>query len=325
MQPAAPANFDSSSDAAAWTALVFLASAVLWCEWLKPMAIEVDSLTGLVVACGALFGAAAFYRSVRPRQNFAIMCVALAQVLLFSALGVALSYMLTRNGGELWDVRLAEWDRAFGFVWLDYVRLVDRSAVMTIILRIAYASLIPQIIVLVLALGFTLRVRELRAVMLAAILCGTICIIASAYFPAISNPAHLGLTGRDFNHVNPWGGYLHLADFQALRDGTFASLNLGKAQGIITFPSYHAGLSLVTMWGFWKSRMRWLRWSGMSLAALTIAATPVDGGHYLVDVLGGLAIALASILIATRAVCWSPSWPRFTASPFRRSHAASGQ
>ena len=71
--------------------------------------------------------------------------------------------------------------------------------------------------------------------------------------------------------------------------------------------------------------MNWLRWSGMTLAALTIAATPVDGGHYLVDVIAGLAIALVGITIAVRAVRWTPTWPRLTASPFRRSHAASGQ
>ena len=325
MQSAMPSQSDSSSDAAAWAALVLLALAVVSCGWLQPMAIKPSSLTGLLTACGALFGAAVFYRTVRLRENFAVMCIALAQVLLFSGLGVALSYMLTRGNGALWDVRLAQWDLAFGFVWLDYVRWVDQSPLLTMVLRVAYASLIPQIIVLVLALGFTLRVTELRAVMLSAIICGTICIVVSGYFPAISNPAHFGLTGRDFDNVNPWGGYLHLADFRALRDGSFSTLDLSKAQGIITFPSYHAGLSLVTMWGFWISRMTWLRWSGMTLAALTIAATPVDGGHYLVDVLGGVVIAIVSIAVAVRAVRWRPAWPRITASPFRRSHAGSGQ
>jgi hypothetical protein len=324
MQVRGPSRPETTSDASAWCAIAFLVVAVLGLQLVQPMRIQPSSLVGLAIACGALFTAAAFYRNVRPRQNFAEMCVALAQVILFSALGVALSYMLARGDGALWDERLGRWDGYLGFDWLSYLRWVDQSAALTAVLRISYASLIPQIIVLVLALGFTGRVRELRIVMLGAIICGTICILVSAFFPAVSNPAHLGLTGRDFQHVNPWAGYLHLADLRALRDGSFTALHFGSAQGIITFPSYHAGLSLVTMWGFWKCGPVWLRGGGMTIAALTIAATPVDGGHYLVDVLAGLAIAAVSLPVASRVVRWAPVWRGFTASPFRRSHAASG-
>jgi hypothetical protein len=314
-----------TSDAASWAAIALLTLAVAGCEWLRPLPISPASLTGLAIACGALLGAATFYRTARPRENFSVMCIALAQVILFSAVGIILSYLLARGDGPLWDTRLAQWDAAFGFDWRTYVHWVDASPLLTGVLHIAYGSLIPQIVMLVLALGFTFRLAELRSVMLAAIVCGTICILVSAFFPAISNPATFGLTARDFRHVDPWAGYVHLKDLMALRDGSFSELRLGEMQGIITFPSYHAGLSLVTLWGFWASRMAWLRWPGMTIAALTIAATPVDGGHYLVDVLAGLAIAAASIVIAVRAIRWTPALPRLTAWPFRHSHAASGQ
>jgi hypothetical protein len=325
MAEATTSDQHSTSDAASWASIALLALAVAWCEWLRPLAISLASLSGLAVACGTLFGAGAFYRHIRPRENFSVMCIALAQVILFSAVGIVLSYLLARGDGPLWDTRLAHWDAALGFDWLSYVHWVDRSALLAGALHIAYGSLIPQIVMLVLALGFSSRLAELRAVMLAAIVCGTICILVSAFFPAISNPATFGLTARDFRHVDPWAGYIHLKDLMALRDGSFSVLRLGEMQGIITFPSYHAGLSLVTFWGFWASRVTWLRWPGMTLAAMTIAATPVDGGHYLVDVLAGMAIAAASIAVAVRAIRWTPAFPRLTAWPFRHSHAASGQ
>ncbi len=104
-----------------------------------------------------------------------------------------------------------------------------------------------------------------------------------------------------------------------------SQLDLSLMQGIITFPSYHAGLSAVTLWGFWTSGVRWLKWTGPVVALATIVATPVDGGHYFVDVLAGVVIAAVSILVAAKAVRWTPAWPRLTALPFRRSHAASGQ
>ncbi len=36
------------------------------------------------------------------------MCVSLSQVILFSAAGSILSYLLAREGGALWDVQLAK-------------------------------------------------------------------------------------------------------------------------------------------------------------------------------------------------------------------------
>jgi membrane-associated phospholipid phosphatase len=314
-----------TSDAAAWASIALLGLGVIVAQVASPMPIAARSLQTLAIASTALGGAAYFYRTVRIRENFAVMCIALMQVLLFSALGSILSYLLARNGGVLWDSTFTQWDQAMGLDWLGFVRAVDRQGWLVTALRLAYASLIPQIIVLVLALGFTGQLEKLRAVMLGAILCGTICVLASPFFPAVSNYVYLGLTAADFRHVDPWAGYIHLADFNELRDGTMNQLDLAKMQGIITFPSYHAGLSAVTLWGFWTSGVRWLKWTGPIVALGTIVATPVDGGHYFVDVLAGIGIAIASILIAKQAVRWTPVWPRLTASPFRRSHAASGQ
>lgn len=302
-----------------------LGLAVLAAQMATPMPIVTRSLQSLAIATAALGGAAYFYRTIRLRENFAVMCIALLQVLLFSALGSILSYLLARNGGGLWDSTFANWDRALGLDWLGFVRAVDQHGWLVSALRLAYASLIPQIIVLVLVLGFTDRLEKLRGVMLGAILCGTVCVLASPFFPAVSNYVQLGLTSADFRHVDPWAGYVHLADFNGLRDKAMIVLDLAKMQGIITFPSYHAGLSTVTLWGFWTSGVRWLKWTGPIVAIGTIVATPVDGGHYFVDVLAGIAIAVISIVVSSRAVRWAPAWPRLTASPFRRSHAASGQ
>ena len=72
------------------------------------------SLASLLTACAALGCTALFYRRVRIQDNFAVICVGLMQVLLFSAIGSVLSYMLAREGGALWDHRLDAWDAARG-------------------------------------------------------------------------------------------------------------------------------------------------------------------------------------------------------------------
>jgi membrane-associated phospholipid phosphatase len=165
-------------------------------------------------------------------------------------------------------------------------------------------------VVLVLVLGFTMRLKDLRTLILAAILCGTITVLLSPLFPALSNYVHLGLSRADFTTINPFAGYVHLEHLTALRSGEPMVLRFQEMQGIITFPSYHAGLAGVTLWGFWIAGYRWLRWPGVGLAAATIIATPVDGGHYLVDLIAGGVLAALSVWAAGWLVQWVPELRR---------------
>jgi PAP2 superfamily len=313
----------TSSDSAAWLLLAVLLMLVAGVAWVAPMGFDPVGAATLVLACAALGAVTLFYRSVRRDPALATMCVALMQMLLFSAIGSILSYLLARHGGSLWDDRFIDWDRALGFDFLAYVRWVDRSALAAATLRFAYASLIPQIIAIVLVFGFTRRLEPLRSAMLAAMLCGTVTILLSPLFPATGNYVHLGLHATDFQRLDPAHAYAELVHIRALRDGTMTGLRFRELQGIITFPSYHAGLATVTLWSFARVEQATIRRIGIALASATILSTPVNGGHYLVDVIAGITIAGLAIAAAARCVAWQPDGAWLMASPFRRSHVAS--
>ncbi len=295
-----------------------LVAVELW----SPLAIEVTSLANLAIACVALGAAAIFYARVRINPKLSASCVCLVQALLFSTAGSILSYLLARSGGVLWDATFLQWDRALGLDWIGYVRFVDAHAWTALAFRFAYASLIPQIVVVILALGFSGRLDQLRAFVFAAIASGLIAILLSPLFPALGNYAHLGLAASDFQRVWPWANLADVRDVLALRSGQLASIDVGRMQGIIVFPSYHACLAVLTLWAFWKSGIAALRWIGAAVALTTLAATPVDGGHYFVDVIAGIAIALASIAAATRVVFVKVRMPALRALPSRRSREA---
>jgi hypothetical protein len=311
-----------SRDDGIWALIAALVAAVAAIELHSPLAIDIRSLGNLLLACLALGAAALFYSRFRPNENLRASCVCLTQALLFSAGGAILSYLLARNGGPFWDSTLYAWDQGLGLDWLGYVHLVDAHPWLVLPFHLAYGSLIPQIIVVILALGFSGRLDQLRTFVFAAISSGIAAIVISAFVPAVSNYVHLGLTQADFRHVNPWAGYVHLHDLTALRNGMMTELSLPKMQGIITFPSYHACLATLTLWAFWKSGLGWFRWVGAAVALTTIAATPVDGGHYFVDVIAGIAIALASILAARKLIYARVPLGALTAWPFRRSREA---
>lgn len=255
----ATAERHGSSNAAAWAFLVFLSFCLVAIEIADPVPITMRGLLPLTLACGTLWSVAYYYRWVRPFEKFAEMCVSLSQVLLFSAVGIVLSYLAARTNNPLWDETFLQWDRALGFDWMAAMNLVDQSRLAVIVLFIAYGSLIPQIILLVCALGFLEKLTELRTVMLAAMLSGAVCILISAFMPAVAYPIYLDVAPDRFNHVSPWAGYIKLGDFMSLRDGTIARFDFASMQGLITFPSYHAGLSAVTLWGFYMTRLNWLR------------------------------------------------------------------
>jgi membrane-associated phospholipid phosphatase len=66
-------------------------------------------------------------------------------------------------------------------------------------------------------------------------------------------------------------------------------------EGIVTFPSFHATLAIILTYA-----VRHYRWALAVIAPLNclmILAIPTVGGHYLVDLFGGAAVAGLAILL----------------------------
>jgi membrane-associated phospholipid phosphatase len=78
------------------------------------------------------------------------------------------------------------------------------------------------------------------------------------------------------------------------------------AEGIITFPSLHAALAVILIAAFWPLPVA--RWICAVINTLMLAATPIDGSHYLIDVVAGIGIALLC-LVAARALVARMSAP----------------
>jgi membrane-associated phospholipid phosphatase len=66
--------------------------------------------------------------------------------------------------------------------------------------------------------------------------------------------------------------------------------------GVVCFPSFHVAwaiLFLAALWGF-----RWLRIPVVLVSGMVILSTMTTGWHYFVDVLGGIILAIISIVLA---------------------------
>ena len=85
---------------------------------------------------------------------------------------------------------------------------------------------------------------------------------------------------------------------RAMKSGGDYRVDMGSPDPLIAFPSWHVILALLA--GFGHSRHRFVRPLAIVWSAATVASTLTTGWHYLVDVLGGVAVAATSIAMAHR-------------------------
>ena len=160
-----------------------------------------------------------------------------------------------------------------------------------LVMRIVYLSLGVQIAAVVLLLGFTAQLAWLRTYVLAFVFAALATIAISALIPAEGVWLHYGFaSGPAAMPVSQSSWPV----FFGLRDGSVRTLMAVGSEGIITFPSLHAALAVILALAFWPVPI--VRWFAAATNSLMLAATPIDGSHYFVDVIGGVVIAV---------LCWA--------------------
>lgn len=294
-----------------WVLCALVGTALL--TWVVLTDFTIDLLSGLG-PFGGILGLSVlilFYTRYRPDPRIASTLTALVQLIAFTGLGAPLSYCMASLAHPLWDATLHRWDLSLGLDWRAALDWLDTHPSIGRLLSVTYGSILPQMIVATAVLGLTGRLQELRIFVAAVIVSGIAAILISGAMPAMAYFVHLGLTPADYPNLHPGASFVHKAAMDGLRDGSLRLLFLNDGEGIITFPSYHAALAIIFARAFWCVRQ--LRWVGLVLNVLMILATPIDGGHYFVDVLAGIVIAVLALAAARRATALS--WPRLPASP----------
>ncbi len=202
---------------------------------------------------------------------------------------LVLTFAAMRMNFPLQDALLVRLDQAMGFDWPSYLRLVDRSAIASVVLAAAYESVFFQLTLLPLLLcASKLAGRAYQLVACYGLLVAISTAIA-VFFPSVSAYGGHAFDSSTLSNVNSYNGYFFLKSFDAIRTDPNFVLGAGTAAGIVTFPSIHAGVAALLAWGAWPSPI--LRYPFLLLNVLMAVGAITHGAHYLVDILAGLAIA----------------------------------
>ncbi|EIG58907.1 MULTISPECIES: phosphatase PAP2 family protein [unclassified Bradyrhizobium] len=274
---------------------------------------------GVTLAVAALLLALAYgHRILKgeladPKLLFSLGTI--GQIILTCAIVGPLSYVAAKLNWPLQDQALLTIDRALGLDPEPIARYVNDHPWLADCLARGYGLIKLPLLGIPVVLALTARYMRLQLFMLAMSLALAVTIAISAVVPAIGTYWGLQLSAAHFPEINTAVYAGQLRDILALRDGSLHELRLFFLAGIVSFPSFHAASAVLYMWALWP--VRGLGGIAAALNLLMIAATPVIGAHYIIDVAGGIAVAAASIWAAKFYLEWHGRARQTFAAPAR--------
>ncbi len=275
-----------------WTLIAAMAAFTVAIFWAKGLSITWQTFPTTPVAIVICAALTLFYRSLRPDPAIFYATELLAQILLISVLGGLLTYGAASLAFSFRDAELLAADRWLGFDVQWVLGFVDSRPWLAQLSLIAYVSMGWQAIIVFFVLLLTRRVERLQDFAMSLVISMVITSAIFSLFPARGWDVYLGIDHAQFPHVS---FIMHYVPYlEAVRSGALRAIPVDAMHGIISFPSYHAAVAVIAVWAFWP--VRFLRWPLLILNVLMIASTPIQGTHYFVDVVGGLAVSACTLL-----------------------------
>jgi membrane-associated phospholipid phosphatase len=263
------------------------------------VATEFGNFVLLAAAVGAL--AAYCHRRKHPwrlTDSAAIVSVVTLSLLLCGLV----SCMGLRLGFPLADPLLASGDALLGFNVSRVANFVATQPALSWLLQLAYNSSGP---VCAAAVCWNVLRKDrllLWQVVATLVVAMQITAIVSILFPAQGATVWLGLDALHGNGLPFGAGTYSVAEFAHFYSGSDLLVSREDLNGIVCFPSFHTVLALAILQGFANSP---LKWAALPWSALTIVSTIPMGGHYVIDVAGGVLVWIVACSLAT----WACRFP----------------
>jgi hypothetical protein len=270
------------------------------CLWAAAAHFTLDQKGYLFVAevTTVVAGLAFFYGQVRRDERLSAMLSGTAFLIVFSAAFAASNYMLLTIAGPRIDGPLAAVDRAFGFNWVAVMTLMARHPLVNLLFEACYDSVLPQIALAVLVLGWLGRTADVFQFCLSVAIGAFVTVFFWTLFPSFGAFSFYHLPPAISSHLSLALNEKYAAELVQLLANGPGLISPQSARGLIGFPSFHAALAVMV--GYYATRVKALRWPAILLNGGVMIATPIQGGHYLIDVIAGIAVAALSIAIAAR-------------------------
>lgn len=305
------------------TARLHIHSAVIPGEWLAAMGAFTCLLvvtlllrTGMVVrenaAFAAVFGLLGCLGLVRYAVRHAGSVSArrardLAEFLLLffgtGFLGVIASYPAAAASTGLADSSLEHVDRMLHFDWVAWYSLVSQHAWLQSAGAVAYTMMYVCPLVLLGHFAWTHRQSHARQFIVTFWLAG---LMTLALFPLFPAEGPLAFLWHGPIPYMPASALYQEQLIPALRAHQLTVVDMGALRGLVCAPSFHTVCAVLYIWAGWPfARLRVLN---TTLNVAMLLSIPVEGTHYLTDMLVGAMVAIAAIFAVRWALQALPRW-----------------
>ena len=256
---------------------------------------KIDGLLIVISAMAALLVIAQIYRAAGHDPDLVVITRETAWLLAFTGAAALLSNLAITTDLPLIDPRLAWFSRAVGYDWPQWYSFVTGNRLVGWGLSAAYVIALPEIAIVMVMLAHAGKAGRASELVLAAMIGAILAIAVSTAFPSAGalvyyKPDQSGVL------VRPIVDLAYKATFFDLRAGRIHSFSLSSLKGLIAFPSYHAVLCVVTLLA--TRGMPRLFWPLFAVSLLILASAPIEGGHFLADVIGGVAVGVVATVAA---------------------------
>jgi membrane-associated phospholipid phosphatase len=257
-----------------------------------------------------------FLRELANRTE--LLCRTIFILAALSITALTFSYLATSTASPLQDAWLAEIDHYLGFDWTGLLRFANSDPTLSWMLVKAYHSTGHVLIGVVVWLSLLGRAERLAEFI--AILCLTLLGVEIGMFliPAAGAYTHYSPPQELFSNFSAKAGMWHYELLTALRTDATPVIDFAKAEGMITFPSFHTVLGIITAYALRDTR--WVMIPVLLLNGTMIVATLPEGGHYLLDLIAGGAIAIIAIMTVRLSCIRQTIAPAIRRNPLTKSN-----
>jgi len=275
---------------------IVLSATIAWTDFsLEPITFAVVLAIAIVLTLAAYGSALIMPDAADPKLVFWFGTT--AQILVVTAIVGPLSYFANALNWPLQDQALLLIDRTMGLDPQSISAFFNDHSGLASYLNVGYGFIKWPLLGIPIILTMALRFVRLQQFVLALNIALAVTIVISVFVPAVGTYYGLGLSPLErFPQLDSTNYAAQLRDIVALRAGSLRHLDLLRLTGIVSFPSFHTASAILYVWAVWPVRA--FRWAAIALNGWMIAATPLIGAHYVIDLIGGVAVAAGSVLFA---------------------------
>ena len=263
---------------------------------IKDVAVDIEGYAAATLIGLFLLLSGQLYRRFRPALHVSTALCGSGLFILFSLVGSTLNYTFLPTVNQSVDPFLMRFDAMLGYDWPSVVTFAAQHSWIGYTLFLVYATSLPQLLLLVCWYGFSGDDRRLHHFLLTGMVGALASVIFWFFFPTFGAKSYNTLPQWVMETIPLAVDPAYGRELLRLAAEGVSYLSPKNVLGLIAFPSFHIVMACMSL--AFAPRLMPVRILFYVVNVLMFPAVLVQGGHFLVDIAGGVIMFLLAWLVA---------------------------